>query len=301
MEILKMVPVLKDYIWGGTRLVSRWGKAAGPEKVAESWELSTHKDGPSGIYGKPGITLKDVINVENMGENCRGTDRFPVLIKLIDAEQKLSVQVHPADGYALEHEGDLGKTEMWYIADCEEGAGIYLGFNREVSRQEVEKSIEDNSVERLLNYIPVKKGDSFLIEAGTIHAICAGVTICEIQQNSNVTYRVYDYGRVDKHGNRRQLHIDKALDVLSYKKYIPQSQTDGNIIAACKYFTVERHEFSGSLGLNCDLSSFNAVSVLEGNGVIEGQPYTKGDTFFIPAGYGKYTLSGNGLILLTRV
>jgi len=300
MEILKMVPALKDYIWGGTKLVTKWGKKA-EGKVAESWELSTHRDGPSGIDGRPKVTLRDVVNAENMGSNCWGLDRFPVLIKLIDAEQKLSVQVHPADEYALVREGDLGKTEMWYIADCEEGSGIYLGFSRDVSKEEVERAIADGSIEGLLNFIPVKKGDSFLIEAGTIHTICAGVTICEIQQNSNVTYRVYDYNRVDKSGRKRKLHVEKALDVLSFKKYLPRGRKEDNVLASCKYFTVEERSFSGKEELFCGGSSFNAVSVLEGKGDIEGISFRKGDTFFVPAGYGRYSLSGEGLFLLTRV
>ena len=300
MEILKMFPVLKDYIWGGNKLVTEWGKKA-EGKVAESWELSAHRDGSSGIEGRPGITLRDVVNAQNMGSNCRGLDRFPVLIKLIDAEQKLSVQVHPGDEYALSREDDLGKTEMWYIADCEQGAGIYLGFSRDVTREEVEKSIADGTVEGLLNFIPVKKGDSFLIEAGTIHAICAGVTICEIQQNSNVTYRVYDYGRVDKFGKKRELHVEKALDVLKYKKYEPQGKRQGGVIASCRYFTVEEHSFWGRLELFCGKESFNAVSVLEGEGGIEGIPFKKGDTFFVPAGFGRYALKGEGLFLLTKV
>lgn len=190
---------------------------------------------------------------------------------------------------------------MWYIADAEEGGGIYLGFKENITRQIFIDALNNNAVENLLNFIPVKKGDSFLIEAGQIHAICKGVTICEIQQNSNVTYRVYDYNRTDANGNKRELHTQKALDVLNFNKYTVQKIYDGNIIAKCKYFTVKKYIVSGSMDFYCGSESFNAVIILEGSGEIQDRKFIKGDTFFIPARYGEYIISGNAEILSVSI
>lgn len=303
MEILKLSPVFKDYIWGGTNLKEHWNKKSDLNKVAESWELSFHKDGESRVCGGSfdGKMLSGVITKKDWGTNCAGMDRFPILIKIIDAGSNLSVQVHPCDGYALRQENDLGKTEMWYIADAEKGAGIYLGFNKDVSKAEFERAVADNTVEKILNFVPVKKGDSFLIECGTVHAICAGITVCEIQQNSNVTYRVYDYGRRDGAGNKRELHIDKAIDVLDFSRYIPQPSQDSGVIASCKYFTVSKYDTDDSIPLFADSDSFNAVNIVHGQGEINGISFVKGDTFFVPAGFGEYTVSGNCTVLVSKV
>lgn len=302
MEIFKLAPVYKNYIWGGNKLKNIWNKNSNLDIIAESWELSTHNDGRSKISNDKYFskTLDEVLTSEICGQNCTPFIRFPILIKLIDSNQKLSIQVHPNDEYSIKNENDLGKTEMWYIADCEKNSGIYLGFNRDVSRAEVEKEIENNNIEKYLNFIPVKKGDSFLIEAGTIHAIGSGITICEIQQNSNITYRVYDYGRVDASGNKRELQIQKALDVLNYKKHLIKDD-NSNILAKCKYFTVLKYTITDELNLHCDNYSFNAISIMEGNGFIENISFVKGDTFFVPANYGKYIIKGNVEILLTKV
>jgi mannose-6-phosphate isomerase len=301
MEIIKTKPVFKDYIWGGDKLSRYWNKNGGGI-IAESWELSLHKDGvclaSGGRYD--GMPLDKVITPQMIASGYVG-ERFPILIKLIDAMQNLSVQVHPGDDYALKNENDYGKTEMWYIADAESGGGIYLGFKRDINREILLKALNDNTVEELLNFIPVKKGDSFLIEAGQIHAICKGVTICEIQQNSNVTYRVYDYNRTGADGKKRPLHIDKALDVINYKKYIPNASGGGNILAECKYFTVKKYKVSGEINLHCGENSFNAVNVVEGSGTMENRKFAKGDTFFVPAGYGGYKISGAAEILVTNI
>lgn len=299
--IIKTAPVLKDYIWGGTRLKEYWNKQSN-SIIAESWELSLHKDGVCKASGGEydGVPLDKIITPEMTGSR-NYMDRFPLLIKLIDARQKLSVQVHPNDEYALCHENDYGKTEMWYIADCQSGGGIYLGFKQSTDKAAFMRAIQQGGVEDLLNFIPVKKGDSFLIEAGTIHAICEGVTICEVQQNSNVTYRVYDYNRTDFKGNKRQLHIEKALDVINFNKYTPQSAAKGNTLAECGYFTVKLYEFNGGITLNAGSGSFNAFTVMEGEGSIEGRNFIKGDTFFISAGFGNYSIKGNAKILLSSI
>lgn len=186
--------------------------------MAESWELSTHKDGESVIRDGEymGMSLSSFVaqDKENiLGKNASKFEFFPILIKFIDALDSLSIQVHPSDEYALTNEKEYGKTEMWYILDCEEDAFLYYGFNREITKEEFRKRLNDNTILDVLNKVYVKKGDVFFINAGTVHAIGKGIMICEIQQNSNTTYRVYDYNRKDKFGNLRDLHIDKAIDV----------------------------------------------------------------------------------------
>lgn len=198
MSILKLKPACKDYLWGGRRLVEEYGKEYDGETLAETWELSCHPDGPSVISnGKyAGKTLEEYIEKEGreiLGTHCRRFREFPVLIKFIDANKDLSIQVHPDNRFALKNEGQYGKTEMWYVMDTEPGAFLYYGFKKEISREEFRRRINDNTLTEVLNSVSVKKGDTFFIEAGTIHAIGKGILLAEIQQNSNVTYRVYDY------------------------------------------------------------------------------------------------------------
>ena len=198
MAIVKLCPSYKDYLWGGKKLITDFYKEYDGDVLAESWELSCHKDGPSYIAAGEyaGETLEQYIIMEGkkiLGRHARKFSKFPVLIKFIDAAEDLSVQVHPGDEYAIKNENQYGKTEMWYVVDCEEGASLYYGFAREVSTEELEQRIRDNTLLEVLNKIYVKKGDVLFIEPGTIHAIGKGNVIAEIQQNSNVTYRVYDY------------------------------------------------------------------------------------------------------------
>ena len=218
MKITKTTPAFKDYIWGGEKLKTEFGKQTDLDRVAESWELAAHKDGTSGFEGES-FDLGDLFAThrELIGKKADAFERFPMIIKLIDAKNNLSVQVHPSDEYALAHEGSYGKTEMWYVAEAEEGAGLYVGFNRDVSEAEFRALIAENRLQEVLNFIPVKVGDWFFIEAGTVHAIGKGVVIAEIQQNSNLTYRLYDYDRTDKNGNRRPLHVEQALRVVNFK------------------------------------------------------------------------------------
>ena len=198
MEISKLYPEYKDYLWGGEKLKTKYGKQTDKTPCAESWELSFHKDGLTRLSN--GKTLAETATETDLGTNCKKFPFFPVLIKFIDAKQDLSVQVHPSDEYALKHENSFGKTEMWYIVEAEKGAGIYLGFNRDVTQEEYETAIKENRLTELLNFYDVKAGECYFIPSGTIHAIGKGCLICEIQQNSNLTYRVYDYGRKDKDG-----------------------------------------------------------------------------------------------------
>ena len=245
---VKLTPAFKDNIWGGTRLKTEYNKHTDMKIVAESWELSTHKDGESRINGGEydGLKLSEYIEKigkDKLGKRALEFNYFPLLIKFIDAKNNLSIQVHPDDEYALKHEGEYGKTEMWYIMDAEKGSYLYYGFNRSITKEEYEKRISDNTLLEVLNKVEVKKGDMFFIPSGTVHAIGSGILICEIQQNSNTTYRVYDYDRRDANGNPRQLHIKQAIDVSclepSPEQKAPTIIADGvEELAKCKYFTV---------------------------------------------------------------
>ncbi len=299
--MLNLKPVIKDYIWGGMKLKGLFGRDNDGAKISESWEVSVHPDGESKTQNG---TLSKYIS--DHPESVGGDGRFPILIKYIDAAQNLSVQVHPDDAYSREHEGDNGKTEMWYIISADEGAGIYCGFKRNTDKDEFLAKVKDGTVEDLLNFIPVKSGDCFLIEAGTVHAIGAGCVICEIQQSSNVTYRVYDYNRVGADGKPRQLHVDKAVDVINFKKFNDRTnpgvgaEVEGGTVlklTECKYFACRKLNLSGAYSETND-NSFLTVNILSGEGEINGEKYVAGDSFFIPAGE-KMIISGKAEAILT--
>lgn len=305
MSILKLTPSCKDYIWGGRRLIEEFGKDFSGDVLAETWEISCHKDGLSTISNddNAGKTLLNYI--QEKGTQCLGTNAspfeyFPILVKLIDAKDYLSIQVHPDDSYALEHEHQYGKTEMWYVVDAKEGAFLYYGFSKSVSKEELKERIQNNTLLEVLNKVPVKKGDTFFIEPGTIHAIGKDILIAEIQQNSNVTYRVYDYGRVDANGNGRELHIDKAVDVINRKQYVESQKSDSHL-ANCKYFTVDKMILDGTYTEKVTNDSFVGLLFVEGNGSIldsdTNLDFKKGDSFFIPANEETYTIKGTGVAL----
>ena len=317
MEILKLNPVFKDYIWGGNRLRTDYGFDTGFDKTAEGWMLACHKDGMNTICGGKydGKTLSEVFEAEGLekaaGKNCLKFPYFPVLIKLIDAYDNLSIQVHPDDKYAREVENEFGKTEIWYVLDAIDDAELIYGFKEKISANEFKTAIENNTLLDKLNRVKVKKGDLFFMEAGTVHAIGKGALIAEIQQNSNCTYRVYDYARVGKDGKPRELHIQKAIDVSKTEppKYDikPQGEEikkNGNIsqlLTKCDLFTVNRYKVENEITLNCDESSFNHILVLDGKGEIDKREAKKGDSFFVPAGYGEYNISGNIEFLVTKI
>ena len=313
MSILKLKPGFKDYLWGGHRLVEEFGKDYDGEILAESWELSCYPDTPSTIVNgvHAGKTLRQYIKEAGkdvLGTNCARFEDFPILVKLIDAKEDLAVQVHPDNDYALKNEGEYGKTEVWYVVDAVENASLYFGFQREISREEFAKRIEENTLSEVLQSVPVKKGDVFFIEAGTIHAIGKGMLIAEVQQNSNLTYRVYDYGRVGADGKKRELNIEKALDVakrgpVARNNFYPH-------VADCDYFTVDKLNLDGSVmgemrGCVSDASFMN-ILILDGHGTIcnyeEMLEFQKGDSFFLPAGSGNYRIEGvcDGLITTIR-
>ena len=317
MDILKLNPVFKDYIWGGTRLKDDYGFETGFDKTAEGWMLACHKDGMNTVDGGEldGMRLDEVIERYTLeavgGKDCLRFPYFPVLIKLIDAFDNLSIQVHPDDVYARRVENEFGKTEMWYVLDAAEGAQLIYGFKEKITKEEFKNAIENNTLLEKLNRVDVKKGDLFFIEAGTVHAIGKGALIAEIQQNSNCTYRVYDYGRVGKDGKPRELHIDKAVDVsiteppkYGIKPFEEEKQHEGFVsqrLAQCDLFTVDRYKVDNSVTLCADSDSFNHVLVIGGEGEINGRAAKKGDSFFVPASFGEYTLSGKLEALITKI
>lgn len=301
MEMFKLLPACKDYLWGGNKLKTVFHKSCDTEVLAETWELSCHRDGNSiianGAYqGKTLAEYIEGVGKQALGTNCDRFEEFPILIKFIDSKQPLSVQVHPDDKYALEHEGQYGKTEMWYVIDCEEDAFLYYGFKNSISKEAFENHIKDGTLEDVLNKVKVKKGDVFFIESKTIHAIGSGITIAEIQQNSNVTYRVFDYNRVGTDGKKRELHIDKAIDVTNLN-FTGKQYSFGNHIASCDIFEVDKLEILSEKSVQvADEKSFHSIIIIEGNGMITCNETTmevkKGDSIFIPAGLGEYTISG---------
>lgn len=291
---IQLYPAFQDYLWGGTALKPFYPQCD-KTPIAEAWVLSCHKDGNSMVRNSQ-TTLSSLVaqNPDMVGENGKAFPFFPILIKLIDAEKPLSVQVHPDDAYAMREENSFGKTEMWYVLDCKPGATLYYGFKKEISKEEFARRIQDNTLTDVLQAVPVHKGDVFFIPAGTIHAIGQGMLIAEIQQNSNTTYRVYDYGRVGADGKPRALHIDKALAV-THLAPAPEYQTDSpDVLADCQYFKVKR--LRGNCKDTVTRESFQALLVVEGSatltyhgGTMELNRY---DCVFLPADMGKYALSG---------
>ena len=317
---LQLSAALKDYLWGGSRLKNEFNKKSTLEKVAESWELSCHKDGQSKIVnGKyKGQTLTAYIEDNGkavLGKNAAKFTYFPILIKLIDAEDHLSVQVHPDNDYALRVEGEYGKTEMWYIVDAKPGAYLLYGFKKEISKEEFKERIENHTLLEVCNKVPVKKGDVFFIDAGTLHAIGEGIVIAEIQQNSNTTYRIYDYGRIGVDGKPRELHIEKALDVT---KLIPPTKSTQamqtmnffadytmQLLASCEYFTAYYFDVKNECKFVANEDSFHSIVVLEGQLELVSNTETlhlvKGDSVFVPAEMGEYCVKGKANFIFSIV
>ena len=306
-EPFLLKPAGKDYLWGGNRLNDDFGKDIHMEPLAETWECSTHPDGPSIVASgeHEGRLLSQVLkeHPEYKGNRSNANGELPVLVKLIDANKDLSVQVHPDDEYArINENGALGKNEMWYVLDASKDAGLIYGFHHDMDKEVLKKSLYDGTVEKYLQKVPVHKDDVFYIEAGTVHAIGAGVLIAEIQENSNLTYRLFDYNREDKNGKKRPLHIEKALEtanlsgsasprqpmrVLKYKKGCASE-----FLCRCKYFQVERlllntERFREMAALQTQKDSFQVLLCTSGCGVLYGKKeiinFFKGDCIFLPA------------------
>ena len=317
MGVYKLEPACKDYLWGGNRLRENFHIQEEKNPLAEAWVLSCHKDGESMLVLSPSekVSLRAFLrkNPSLSGSLAEKFPVFPVLIKLIDAKLPLSVQVHPDDAYAEKKEGGLGKTEMWLILEREEGAFLYYGFKKEYTKEEVRAAIEGQYLTDYLEKVPVEKGDVFFIPAGTVHAIGAGIVIAEIQENSNLTYRVYDYGRKDKNGKERELHIAKALDVMHCKPAGKGKTVDEEIsggcrrLASCPYFTVDRAFLREGEKLikSVGKESFLSAILLNGQGKVQEEAggrelsAEKGNSFFIPAGSGDVSFFGEGEWLFT--
>lgn len=287
-KVFRLTPSLHECIWGGNKLVGL-GKNTADGVFGESWELSYVPGSESSVDGKK---ICEVFDRSAWGKNCDGFDAFPVLTKFIDARDKLSVQVHPSDEYALENEGQYGKTEMWYVVGAEEGAGIYMGLRRDATAKEFSEKVADGTVEELLNFVKVKAGQVYFIPAGTVHAIGAGTLIFEIQQNSTLTYRLYDYMRRDKDGNLRELHIDRAMKVADLFEYSAPAFDEG-VLGRCKYFETRKIDVNGGTEQVSVGDSYLSLTVVRGEGIVDGEAAKCGDSFFSPAGSGVITLSGD--------
>ena len=299
MELVKLKPAVKDYIWGGNYF-QKFNKGLGLTRVSECWELSTRGIDSSIIASGPDINkpLDKVVTKIDIGPVMDKYPYFPLLIKLIDAKENLSVQVHPSDDYALKYENSFGKSEMWHIISADEGSGLYVGLNNNYSREDIEKALNEGTIIDKLNFFKVKPGDTFIINPGTIHAIGKGVRLIEIQQNSNLTYRLYDYNRVDQNGNPRELHIDKALEVIDYRKYRPSKEADGFLVDN-QYFAVKKVSFDKELKISANEQSFVSFAFLEGQGTVDNIEYNQFDTFFLP--YKKECLiKGKGIVVISQ-
>lgn len=397
MAIGKIHPACKQYLWGGEKLIREYGISSQNTPLAEAWVLSAHSDGDSRISfsegelcsegketseGKVCSEGKESSEGESFSEEESSSEGesfaeylkchpeavgsfgkafpfFPTLIKLIDAKKALSIQVHPDDSFALSREGQYGKTEMWIVLEREEGAFLYFGFQKDYTEEEIRRAIEAENFPSLLCKVMVEPGDVFFIPAGTVHAIGAGILLAEVQQNSNLTYRVYDYGRKDAQGNTRELHVEKALEVMNRKqlsayrqeafkkqgkkpvgeKAAGESATGEKVaeknvylerIGSCEYFTVDRLFLEENAFYSGKLTeeSFLSLLVLEGEGVLtvetkhakekhqDGSPeykeetysskgqkskcfVKKGESYFLPAEEGQWSLKGTGKFLLT--
>ena len=319
-EIIRLSPVFKDYLWGGNRLFQRYGFGKSEDVIAESWQLSAHPAGVCKVQGGSfgGMTFADYLSKtgkEALGWKCQPYERFPLLVKLIDATEKLSIQVHPEDAYAMPYENDYGKNEMWYILDAGEDAYVYLGFERDTTREEVEQRIAEGTLPEILHKVPVKTGDSVFVPAGQIHAIGAGVLILEIQQSSNATYRLYDYNRKDKEGQLRPLHLEKAFANISFKASKEQGNPLGlwqegkgfkkQLLEECKYFSVWAYQVKEQVELVMDDSTFWSIVVISGEGTLESgeekQQLRAGDSLFLPAGRRAVKITGQCHFVLSHV
>lgn len=303
-KLNRLEPALKDYLWGGTLLKEHYSKSTDLSIVAESWELSTHPDGISRINGE---SLLEYVqkHPEVLGTSCH-TEDIPLLIKFIDARQKLSIQVHPDDEYARRVEHDNGKTEMWYLIDATPDAYLYLGVNRVLSKEEFRRHIEDNTILEVLNKVPVRKGECYLVRAGTIHAIGEGCLIMEIQERSNVTYRVYDYARRGKDGQLRPLHIEKSIEVANLNPVTITSAADQllqdndaarvELLKKTEYFHVYDYQVHQEAQADVDGESFWAFMNVQGTAEIscgdEHAELKQGESLFVPAGAGKVAIRG---------
>ena len=310
---LQFEPILKDRIWGGTKLKTYLNKPIASEITGESWEISTVENDVSiianGVF--KGKSLNELIN--DFPEQVLGTKvfeqfgkQFPLLFKYLDAREDLSIQVHPNDELAARRHNSFGKTEMWYVMQADDEARLIVGFKEKSSSEEYIKHLENKTLLSILDTKKVKKGDVFFLETGTVHAIGAGTVIAEIQQTSDITYRLYDFDRVDANGNTRELHVDLALEAINYDKVEAQKEylkieNTSNEVVDCSYFTTNFIPLNGNLNVNKNQNSFTVYMCVDGDFELilneEKYNYKKGDTVLIPASLTDFQLSGKGSLL----
>lgn len=308
-KLIFLNPVFKEMIWGGNRLRTDFGYDIPSEKTGECWAVAAHQNGDctvkGGVYNGKKLSELWNQNRELFG-NLEG-ERFPLLIKIIDAKDDLSIQVHPNDEYANIHEnGSFGKTECWYILDCDEDATIVIGHNAK-NKQELTDMINQKRWGEFIREIPIKKGDFFQIEPGCLHAIKKGTLLLETQQNSDITYRVYDYDRL-QNGKPRELHVKQSIDVINApfseskteRTKIENSGIKSEKLVECKYYTVEKVDIISEAILERQCLFMN-VSIIDGCGEVDGVKVKKGDHFIVPNGYGEMTLSGTMSMILSYV
>ena len=314
-EPLRLKPCLRSYLWGGTRLREEYHKT-GAGIIAESWELSVRSDGPTLIDSGAhcGESLADILCAAPAGmagTRC-GVAPFPLLIKLIDAQKDLSVQVHPSDASACREKGEQGKTEMWYVVDCEPESTLFLGFSRAVTPDELRQRAQDGTICEVLNRVSVCPGDVFFVRPGTVHAIGAGILVAEIQQNSDTTFRVYDYNRLGADGKPRQLHLERAIEVMNCAPAQGAADTllpcppDGvQEVLTCEYFRVRRAEVKRRIDLSTEGGSFTHLMCVRGAGDIlcggRNYPCRQGDSYCLPAALGESAVEGDCSLLLSGV
>lgn len=301
-------PTGKGYLWGGTRLISEFGKDIGLSPLAETWECSVHEDGPSYVGD---ITLKDFLNSH---PEYVGNKAFNLLIKFIDAKIDLSVSVHPDDAYALANEKQNGKTEMWYVLDAKEDTKIVFGLKSGITKQVLEDSLRNGTIQECLREVPIKKGDVFLIKPGTVHSIGAGALIAEIQESSNLTYRLFDYDRLDKNGKKRELHIGKAMDVIDFNHnddYIVRNNAlsycpgvTRELLAKCDYFETYKLDIDTQDNEPVPFSTkevFKVLLCIDGQGNMSflqnDLAFKKGDCIFVPANSIDISITGKTTLL----
>lgn len=317
-EPFLLQPAGKDYLWGGNRLHTLFGKQLPLHPLAETWECSTHPDGCSIVASgiDKGKTLAEVLqqHPEFLGTKTSATGDLPVLIKLIDAAKDLSVQVHPDDAYAQQYEHEPnGKTEMWYILEAEPGASLIYGFSKPMQPEQLDTCLKENTILSYLQKIPVKKGDVFLIPAGTVHAIGAGIVLAEIQQRSNLTYRLYDYNRTDATGKKRPLHVEKAKAMIQFsanqppQMKQPMQQKNGyrvQCLCKCPYFCTTLLTIQTACdwtNYQPDSDTFQVLLCISGSGTMQTKEnalsFQKGDCIFLPAHSSMERLTGTAELL----
>ena len=310
---LQFDPILKDRIWGGEKLKTILNKPITSKITGESWELSTVEGDVSVVSngvlkGKSLMELIDEMPNEILGTKVYNQfgKQFPLLFKYLDAREDLSIQVHPNDALAKERHNSFGKTEMWYVTQADADARIIVGFKENSSKEEYLKHLEDKTLVSILDTVKAKSGDVFFLETGTVHAIGAGLVVAEIQQTSDITYRLYDFDRKDAHGNTRELHVDLALDAINYNKVETQKKYEtkvntSNTVVDCPYFTTNFIPLENKVEVAKSGETFTVYMCIEGSFEIEyeafKQSYIKGDTILVPAEINAFILNGKASIL----